>query len=80
MTEKIQGRRYRQLHYGDIRLVPVEVGKYPYISHEVFQDSWHLPGRSIATTVELVKLAKTHSIRVWLVETTQEGQTKLRLA
>ena len=79
MTEKIQRQRYRKLIYGDINLVPVETGKYPYLSHEGFKNSWHLPGQSIATTAELVKVGTTHGIRVWLVETTQDGQPKVSL-
>ena len=68
LTKKFAGIRTKQLHYGDIVLVPVIAGVHPYFDHEKFDNSWHLPGHRIATTAQLVKLANSRGITVLLSE------------
>ena len=77
MTEKMD-QQYRSLYYGEIRLVPVQTGVYPYLS-DAYKDSWHVPGRQIATTEALVKLADKHGITVRVVESSRDGQAMFRL-
>ncbi len=77
MTEKLASNQHRELHYGDIRLVPVDNGFYPYTA---YSDSWHVPGwRRYGTTEELVKLASKRGITVRVVESSSGGRTTFRL-
>ena len=78
MTNKSYGNKYRQLHYGDIRLVPVDNGVHPY-DGEAYVDAWHVPGQQIVTTQELVRLATKRGITVRLTETSRDGRTTIRL-
>jgi len=79
VTTKVESSRFRQLYYGEIRLIPVDNGVYPYC-RETFKDSWHVPGwRRYGTTDELVKLASKRGITVRLTETSSDGQTTIRL-
>lgn len=67
-------RRHRRLHYGDIKLVPVDFGLESYRP-----DAWHLPGGTQATTSELVSLANKRGITVRLSESLRDGQILSRL-
>jgi hypothetical protein len=68
----------RELFYGNIRLVAVDNGEWPF-NREGNRDKWHVPGRRYATTDELVKLATMRGITVTLSEVARDGQTTVRL-
>lgn len=60
--------RFRRLHYGSIVLVPAyDPTMYPY-SEERYRDKWHVPGRKIESTEELVSRATQKGITVSITE------------
>lgn len=60
--------RYRRLHYGNIKLVPVyDPARYPW-SEEIYRDKWHVPGRKIESTETLVSRATRKGITVTITE------------
>ena len=67
---------YRRLNYGAIKLVPVQDGNesYPF-TQEKYKDAWHVPGRTINTTAQLVNLANSKGIIVTMTESS--GNIKL---
>jgi len=70
-------RKLRCLHYGDMRLIPVDNGVHPYTD---YPDSWHVPGRrEYCTTSQLVAMATRRGITVTLAETSREGKSIVRL-
>ena len=64
-------RRYfsagRRLNYDGIKLVPVATDWYPF-NQPQYADKWHVPGRVIMSTSELVSLATSRGIVVTLTE------------
>lgn len=60
-------RRRKELVYDGITLVPVDT-REPGRRH--MKDSWHLPGRTTATTKELVKRAEARGVSLELHEYT----------
>ena len=71
---------YRRLNYGDIALIPVQDGNecYPY-TREGYKDAWHVPGRTVNTTAQLVGLANSKGITVTLTESSGAGRSTYRL-
>ncbi len=71
-------RMSRRLHFGDIALIPVDDSEPPY-KHERYGNAWHVPGRTISSTEQLVKLADSRGITVRLTESSLDGSTTIRL-
>ena len=71
---------YRRLNYDGIPLIPVQDGteSYPYQRAE-YADSWHVPGRNIQTTKELIALANSRGVVVTLTESSGAGRSTFRL-
>lgn len=57
-----------RLNYDDIALVPADE-----------KDWWHLPGQRIASTEQLLTLAKKRGVTVLLVESSFDGEMTTRL-
>ncbi len=72
--------QYRRLNYGSIELMPVQDGNeaFPYM-HAQYKDAWHVPGRTINTTAQLVDLANSRRVTVTLTESTGAGRSTYRL-
>ena len=66
----------RQLQFGNIMLVPVDNGVYPYTERP---NEWHVHGCRTMTTTELLKLANDRGITITLTETSVDGHTTSRL-
>ena len=71
---------YRRLNYGNIKLVPVQDGNesYPF-TREQYKDAWHVPGRTIHTTAQLVNLATSKGILVTMTQSSGAGRSTYRL-
>ena len=71
---------HRRLNYGPITLVPVQDGNESYPFNEAkYKDAWHVPGRTMYTTAQLVDLANSKDITVTMTECTGAGRSTYRL-
>lgn len=81
MTDRPVDLRYRRaLIYGGITLIPVDINLPPYcFIRQDFSDAWHVPGRRMMLTAELVSMAQERGIAVVLSERDRSGERTYRL-
>lgn len=65
----------KRLNFDNVALIPVDTDHWPH-NINLKPNSWHVPGRRIMTTTELVALADSRGLKVTLTEQDGDGTSK----